>query len=306
MLVTGAGGFVGAAALASLARGGHEVHAISTRPRPHASGVMWHTADLHVADAAHELMALVRPEQLLHLAWYAEHGRYWTSVENVRWVEATLRLLRAFADQGGVRAVVAGTCAEYDWELQSEFLSEDSTPLRPATLYGACKDATRRIGEALADEAGFALAWGRIFFVYGPGETGDRLVPSVVTALLEKRPARVTEGLQVRDFMHVHDVGAAFVALLDSDVHGAVNIGSGEGVTVRHVVEAVGAATGCPDLIEFGGVATRPGEPAAIVADVGRLRDEVGFLPRTSLRDGVQQTVEWWQARPDSISVESV
>ena len=194
--------------------------------------------------------------------------------------------------------------AEYDWEEQGGLLSERQTPLRPATLYGVCKNATRCVGEALAEQTGFEFAWGRIFFVYGPGEAGERLVPSVVRALLEERPAPVTAGLQIRDFMHVDDIAAAFVALLESDVRGAVNIGSGIGVTVRDVVETIGDVTGRPDLIELGAVATRPGERPSLVADVGRLRDEVGFRPRTSLRDGLQETVEWWQACLEGVAPE--
>ena len=56
------------------------------------------------------------PTHLLHLAWYAEPGLFWRSPENLRWVEASLRLLRAFAEHGGQRAVMAGSCAEYAWQ----------------------------------------------------------------------------------------------------------------------------------------------------------------------------------------------
>jgi nucleoside-diphosphate-sugar epimerase len=297
VLVTGAGGFLGAATLAHLAQGGHEVHAVSTRSRPNTPEVAWHVADLLQAGAADELITLVRPELLLHLAWYSEHGRYWMSAENVRWVEATLRLVRSFVERGGQRAVLAGTCAEYAWDGQDKALSERETPLRPATLYGVSKNATRCVAEAFAEQAGIELAWGRIFFVYGPGEGDRRLVPSVVRSLLEARQASVTEGLQVRDFMHVNDVGAAFVALLDSDVHGAVNVGTGTGVTVRELVETIGSLTGRPELIALGAVPTRVDEPRSLVADVGRLRDEVGFRPRTSLRDGLEGTIAWWRAR---------
>ena len=62
--------------------------------------------------------SVIRPEVLIHLAWYAEHGKYWTSPENVRWVEASLALLRGFAAAGGRRVVMAGTCAEYEWSRE--------------------------------------------------------------------------------------------------------------------------------------------------------------------------------------------
>jgi nucleoside-diphosphate-sugar epimerase len=215
----------------------------------------------------------------------------------MRWVEATLRLLRAFADSGGKRAVLAGSCAEYDWDVAGGTLSEEATPLRPQTLYGVSKDATRAIGQAFADTAGFELAWGRIFFLYGPGEAQTRLVPAVARALLEGAPADVSEGTQVRDFLHVNDAAAAFVALLESDVQGAVNIGSGKGVPIREVTELVGAAVGRPELIQYGAVEASPGEPASLVAKICRLRDEVGFRPRIALEDGIATTVAWWRAR---------
>jgi nucleoside-diphosphate-sugar epimerase len=257
--------------------------------------VRWHTADLLDPAAAQTVVAEAAPECLLHLAWYAEHGLFWTSPENVRWVEATLRLLRAFADTGGLRAVVAGTCAEYEWTPEGGVLGEDA-PLRPATLYGAAKNATRSVAQALAAEIGFELAWGRIFFPYGPGEAPTRLVPSVARALLGGNEAAVTDGRQLRDFVYVDDLAAAFVALVDSDVCGAVNIGSGEAVAVHEVVSLVGEALGRPDLIRFGALPGRPGEPATLVADVGRLRDEVGFRRRVPLREGVARSVAWWQA----------
>jgi len=278
-----------------LVRRGHEVHAVSARPREGASDVVWHAADLLQADAAHEVVERARPELMLHLAWYAEHGRFWTSVENVRWVEATLRLLRAFAARDGRRVALAGTCAEYEWSVEGGVCSEEDTPLRPATLYGVSKHATRAVSQALADEAGFELAWGRIFFLYGPGEAGTRLVPSVVQPLLEGEPAAVSEGSQVRDFLHVDDVAEAFVALLESDVCGPVNIGSGEGVAVRQVIELIGEITGRSDLIRFGTVARRLDEPATLVAGVRRLRDEVGFRPHIELGDGIAATIAWWQ-----------
>jgi nucleoside-diphosphate-sugar epimerase len=286
VLVTGGSGFIGRQALAPLVQAGHEVHAVARRATAQPSAVTWHAADLLGAGSAERIMADAAPTHLLHLAWYAEHGKFWTSPENVRWVEATLALLRAFAAAGGRRAVLAGTCAEYDWSVGDGTFGEDA-PLRPATLYGAAKCGLHEVARAFAAQAGFDLAWGRVFFLYGADEAPGRLFASVARSLLRGEPARTTDGVQVRDFLHVEDVGAAFAALVASDVAGPVNIASGEGVAVREAIIEIARAVGRPELLELGALSQRPGEPARLVADARRLREQVGFVPRHGLRDGV-------------------
>jgi nucleoside-diphosphate-sugar epimerase len=286
VLVTGATGFIGRHALGPLRERGYDVATASR-----ADGV-----DLLAPGAAEAVVARVRPTHLLHLAWYAEHGRFWTSPENLRWVEASLALLRAFAGAGGTRAVVAGTCAEYDWDVAG-VCAERTTPLRAATLYGASKHGLRVIAEAYAAQEGFQLAWGRIFFTFGPGEAPGRIVPAVARALLAGEEARVTHGRQVRDFLAVEELGDAFAALLDAPgVTGPVNVASGRAVALRDVVAGVAAAAGAADRVRYGAVEARPGEPDELVADVTRLREEVGWAPREPLEDGLARAVDWWRA----------
>jgi nucleoside-diphosphate-sugar epimerase len=169
--------------------------------------------------------------------------------------------------------------------------------LAPTTYYGVCKDATRRVVEGLAERADLSLAWGRIFFLYGPREDPRRLVASVARALVAGERAPTSAGTQRRDFLHVDDVAGAFAALLHGDVGGAVNIASGEAVTVRSIAEQLAASAGRPDLLEVGALPDRAGDPRLIVADVGRLRGEVGFRPSFSLVDGLAATVSWWAER---------
>jgi nucleoside-diphosphate-sugar epimerase len=254
-------------------------------------GVGSRDADLLDPEAVTRLVRDVRPTHLLHLAWYAEPGAFWESPENARWLDASTRLLEAFAASGGTRAVVAGTCAEYDWSGDGA-LSEASTPLAPRTAYGEAKNALRVAAERLP----VSLGWGRVFFLYGPHEDPRRLVASVARSLVAGEPARTTHGRQVRDFLHVADVADAFGALLDSGVEGAVNIGSGEGVALVDVVERLAALAGRPDLVELGVLEASQGEPPRLVADVARLRDEVGWRPARALDDGLRETVEWWRA----------
>jgi nucleoside-diphosphate-sugar epimerase len=293
VVLTGATGFVGCSVLNALLEAGDEVCAVARRRGPDRVGVKWCEADLL---AGCELVEACQPEILLHLAWYGEHGKFWSSVENVPWVEASLALLRAFADAGGRRAVVAGTCAEYQWGGEQD-MNEHDSPLVPLTLYGVCKDALRRVASAYASESALELAWGRLFFLYGPREQPARLVPGVIRALLAGERVATTAGTQIRDFMHVQDVAAALVALVHSDVTGPVNIASGRPTSVAEVLDLIGALTGAPHLIDRGARPTPAFEPTRIVADVGRMEHEVSFRPSISLSDGLVSTVEWWRGR---------
>ncbi len=298
VLVTGGSGFVGLPLLEKLVRRGEEVHAISTRAAPTAvPGVRWHRLDLADSAAVEALVARVSPEHLLHLAWYVEHGRFWTAPENVLWVEYSLHLIRAFIRAGGRRAVMLGTCAEYDWSAASEPLREDSSLLAPATLYGVAKDSLRRLAEAYASSEGVELAWARLFFLYGPREQPGRLVPSAIRSLLRGESVATTSGEQLRDFLHVEDVAGALAALLASSVTGPVDIASGHGTRVRELVGEIAGQIGAPELVRRGELPDRPGEPAMLVGAGFRLREEVGYRPRMSLTEGVADTVRWWRER---------
>jgi nucleoside-diphosphate-sugar epimerase len=283
LVITGASGFVGRDAIMPLLARDAEVHLLCRSPQTIA-GTTAYRLNLLSDDPA-PLLAEIRPTHLMHLAWYAEPGKFWNAPENLDWVAASLRLVRAFTAAGGHRALVAGTCAEYDWS--QPVLSERNTPLNPATLYGEAKASLFRVLEKAAPTLRLSFAWGRIFHPYGPFESSARLMGSVLDAVLSGRCVALSEGLQERDFMHVSDVAAALVDLLASDVEGAVNIGSGEAVAVRALVEKVAAMRHSTHLMRFGARPMQTGEPPRLVADTNRLEQEVGFQPRFNLDTGL-------------------
>jgi nucleoside-diphosphate-sugar epimerase len=294
VLLTGAGGFIGRHCLAPLQAAGYEVHAVSSQQRPQAgAGVTWHRSDLLDNAQVSQLVTKAKPTHLLHLAWYAVPGKYTNSPENLRWCQASLELLRSFAENGGQRAVFAGSCFEYD--LSYGYCTEELTPICPATFYGACKHSTYEVVRGFSSLVGLSSAWGRIFYLYGPGEATTRLVPSVILSLLGGERAKCTAGRQLRDFLHVQDVAGAFTALLDSGVAGAVNIGSGEPITIRSLVEEIARLLKAEGRVDFGAIESAPSDPPAVIANPRKLREEVGFTPRWKLDEGLVSTINWWR-----------
>lgn len=295
ILVTGASGLIGHYSVPALLARGYEVHAL-VPPQECLAGadpaVIWHPGDLFDAPAVAQTLAAIRPSHLLHLAWITTPGVFYQSPENLRWVEASLALVRAFQAAGGQRLVVAGSCAEYDWDYG--YCRENVTPLRPATLYGQAKHALHLLIEGFASQTGLSAAWGRIFFLYGPRAHPARMPGCVIAALRAGEVAACSAGTQIRDFLHAADVGDALAALVDSPVEGAVNIASGTPVRLAEMVQVVAQLLGRPDLVRLGAVPTPEGEPPLLVADVRRLRQEVGWTPRFDLQQGLADTVQRW------------
>ncbi|MDQ1510862.1 MAG: hypothetical protein QOG50_2706 [Actinomycetota bacterium] len=292
--VTGATGFIGSRIVRRLLAAGSEVTVLvragsnTVRIADVLSDVRQIDGDVRATDSfAH----LLRPfDTCIHSAWYAEPGKYLRSPENGQLVGATLELAQRLVSAGCGRFVGVGTCYEYD--TGTGLLTEDS-PTQPTTPYAAAKLAT---ATALRRVPDLETAWIRLFWQYGPYEDERRLVPAIVTALLREHRAASTSGHQVRDFLHVDDVAAAVVAVANSQATGVVNVGSGKPVTVRHVVEAIGAATGRADLLDIGGLQQADGEPEVVYADNQRLRS-LGWTASYGLAEGIADTVQWWRSR---------
>lgn len=281
ILVTGARGLIGRHALPVLAEGGAALHAVS-RDGAGPGATMWHACDLTDPQAAAELVRELRPTHLLHLAWTTTHGKFWSDPANLDWVAASLALLRAFAESGGVRAVLAGSCAEYDFAAPAPW--REDAPLRPQTLYGAAKDSLRRLAEAFCTQRKISFAWGRVFLLAGDGEAPARLVPSLAAALRAGRPAATGPGERVLDLMDTRDAGRAFAALLAGDLTGAVNVATGQGVTLAALATRMATLAGRPELAAPGTLPARAGDPPVLLADTTRLH-ETGFRPRHTLDD---------------------
>lgn len=286
VMLTGASGFIGSYVLRVLQYHGIAVVVVG-RARPQVSVPFVEVDLLGIADFA-ALLQKVQATHLLHLAWYAEHGKYWTSSLNLRWVEATTRLVEAFCAVGGQRVVIAGTCAEYDWT--HGYCREDSTPLNPATLYGISKDATRRLVMAICAQHQVSCAWGRIFLPYGDGEFAGRLIPSLIEVFRGLRAPFGVNALAYRDFMHASDVAEGFVRLITTGVDGAYNVCAGEPTRLAEIVTTLTSLLGVDPEPVLTLTTERFGEPPFLVGENLKLKT-LGWRPTLTLTQGLERAL---------------
>ncbi|MEY9531683.1 nucleoside-diphosphate-sugar epimerase [Sinorhizobium fredii] len=164
VLITGASGFLGRHIPQSISETGSSVHVLGRTPWPgRADNVSFHRMDLLSPDTdTFETMSEIGADTLIHVAWCTEPGAYWTSIDNLRWMAASLQLVDSFLRGGGKRVIVVGTCAEYDWRYHT--LIERETPLNPSTVYGHAKASLHKALASYAQAHGISFAWAHVFF----------------------------------------------------------------------------------------------------------------------------------------------
>lgn len=276
VLLTGASGFIGRYVLRFLQTHGIDTVVIGRHVPLNISEVKFKETDLLSQVNFNKMLGDEGFTHLLHLAWYAEHGAYWKSTLNLDWLRATIQLVDAFCNSGGRKVVIAGTCAEYEWK--NDYCNENTTRVLPNSLYGAAKDATRRLAEVVCTGYQVDLAWGRIFFPYGRGEDLRRLIPSLSAVFKGERSPFGVNANAYRDFLHVEDIASAFVRLLDEDAVDVYNVCSGHSIQLIDIVKQIAKLYGADPRIVLDLSSARPGEPNLLVGDNQKLLD-LGWRP---------------------------
>ena len=252
--LTGATGFVGRQILRDLLERGCSVRVLVRDPSPLQDVLapdlveVVQTPDLFAEPTGRLEELLDGSETIVHAAWHVQPGHY-TSPLNLLCLTGTLNLASAFAAVGGKRFVGIGTSVEYD---PTAGLMTTDTPLVPNTLYGACKASAFQVLRCFFGTEDVSFAWCRIFNIYGEGADDLGLVPYIRRQLEAGQEVLLTRGDQVRDFLDVKDAASMIANVTLGQQHGAVNICSGEAVTVRRLAERIADEYGRRDLLRFG------------------------------------------------------
>ena len=317
VLVTGGCGYIGSATARWLRSKGVDVQVIDNLSEGHRQA--WdgplEILDLLDRDLLHTYLKGKSFDGVVHFAARCYVGesveqpeRYWRSN-----VVPVIHLTEALQ---GVPFVFSSTCATYG-EPQAEYLQEDH-PQFPVNPYGATKLAAERLllDRSAAGHGTCGLL--RYFNAAGAAPGGDfgehhdpetHLIPLAIDAALGERPPMTIfgtdyptpDGTCIRDYIHVDDLAAAHEKALDCLItagdSGYWNLGTGNGFSVRQIMDAVGHAVGQP--VPFKEGPRRVGDPAILVANSAKAKAELGWVPHyTDVNELVATAVAWHRAHP--------
>ena len=287
VFVTGATGLIGQELWAPLTQAGFEVYALAVEDNlPRVPHIHWLKGNLFDAPAVAALLAQVHPRYLLNMAW-ATTGDYQTSNINFDFLCAGIQLLKSFAAAGGKRVVFAGTCLEY--APQNRPIKE-TDPIAPPVPYALCKQLLYQATQSFCLQNGLSYACGRIFYVYGKNEAPTRLTASIIQALQNNQPVSIKHAQLTKDYMYTKDIAGAFTALLDSCVQGAVNICTGEGISLAQYATQIARLLNKENLLTLQTLPTN--QPLQTVGDNTLLLREVGFTPNYTLQTALSEILE--------------
>lgn len=299
VLVTGAGGFIGANLARRLLEAGHDLHLLLRPGAPSwridaiRARVTVHEADLVDEATVGDLLARIRPAWVFHLA---AHGAYSSQTDAGRIVRAnvlgTIHLVEA-ALRAGVEALVnTGSSSEYGFK---DHAPSEQERLEPNSHYAVTKAAATLYCRYTARRHGLRLPTLRLYSVYGPWEEPTRLMPALIVRGLRHELPPLVNPRVARDYVYAEDVVDAYLlaATRDGEPGAVYNVGTGVQTSLEEVVAVARRVLGVTAEARWGSMPDRAWDTTVWVADSRKIRADLGWEPRHRFEDGFRRMVAW-------------
>lgn len=298
IFITGASGFVGSFVFKKLVQDtSHEVAILLRNPQ-----AAWRIADLinevivikgdlsNPRSYSQELVDFC-PDIVLHLAWGGVGNSNRNSLNQWKNVSDLMCLIETLTPLNISAFIGLGSQAEYG-PINKKI--DETYPENPTTLYGVAKLAALKLAEAQLKEMDIRFAWLRLFSSYGPSDEPTWLLQYLINQFLQNISPQVTKGEQLWDYIYIEDVADAVLAMVNCEqAKGVFNLGSGQAHSLKHIIEKTRDLINPNIEIQFGAIPYRPDQVMHLEADIGLLKNVVGWEPKFSLEEGLIKTVNW-------------
>lgn len=299
VLITGAGGFIGANLTRRMVSMGHQVHVLlhpqsnSWRLKDIFSSITIHSKDLKDSIGVRQILASVKPEWIFHLA---VHGAYsWQNQDGEILstnVLGTINLLQNAIEQGFDAFINTGSSSEYGFK---NYPPKETEWLEPNSTYSASKIAATLFCQHQAISKNLRIATMRLYSVYGPWEEPKRLVPALICNGLSGKFPPLTNPATARDYIFVEDVIDAYILAAEKISHGKgdiFNVGTGIQTTIQQLITVSDNLFPNRGIPNWGSMEGRNWDTDVWVSDPTKLKN-LGWKPKIPLKEGLEIFTNW-------------
>ncbi len=292
VFVTGGTGFIGQYVVRRLYKKGHKLLILLIQPKSQKLNfpkiVEFVEGDLANIESWKSNVKNFQPDAAIHLAWEGipDYGVK-TSIKNLKY---GLNLFEELAGLGCKKIICTGSCWEYG-QNQGE-ISED-LPAKSSDAFTAAKNALHCLGREIAKENNMHFIWTRLFYVYGPGQRENSLIPHIIKCVKEGKKPKIKTPSARNDFIYVEDVAKAIVAILENCNQSTVyNIGSGYSTSIQDIIKIIYSELHHQYKLKDNIFNTKNVYFDNFWADISKIKKEIGCVPKITIEEGVQNIIK--------------
>lgn len=292
IFITGGTGFIGKHLVNQLQE--EELFILTRNPKPSKPSfkqVQFIQGDLEDIDKWKNKVRNCKPDATIHLAWEGipDYGVK-NSIKNLN---QGLNLYKFLAEIKCKTILTTGSCWEYGQQVGK--LSENTVP-RSYNAFAAAKNSLHIQGESIAQDNNINFIWTRLFYVYGPGQKKESLIPYVMNNLKAHNTPQIKNLQTQNDFIYVDDTAKAIALLIKNNAKkGIYNIGSGSLTSVQTIIKLIYKNFKQSNPLEKN-LPSSIQTPINFYADISKINQEVDWKPTTNIEEGIRKTIDYFAA----------
>lgn len=294
IVLTGASGFIGSAVLKQLVKDGNQAVVLARKESKQDRIEMlsgYHT--IYYEDFGRQelidVLAAHKPDAFIHLAWKGVGGKDRNEAFQITDnLPLTVHAVELASAVGCRHWIGIGSQAEYG---NPNCKVAETAPTNPTTLYGKAKLASCWASLGLAESLGMKGSWIRVFSTYGMSDEPTWFIPYIISEIRQGKTPKLTKCEQLWDYLYIDDAARAILSVLYEGLTGIYNIGSGQAIPLKSVVELIKEALKSPVNVDYSAVPYKDDQVMHLEADISKIKQLSGWTPEITIEQGIERLV---------------